>query len=266
MQEKVNMGVVMKSSVVAAIMVVVAAGSAWAADVSAPRPAPVPVAPPPVLKYNWTGFYIGANAGYGWAREEASVTFTGGVLGGFTGTGSDDLSGGIAGGQIGFNWQTGMVVFGVEVDGQWSGQQKKNSVSCGAGCSIDETVKIKSFATARGRFGVAFDRVMPYVTGGAAWTSASDELNVTIGGVTANILNLSGNKAGWTVGGGVEVAFAGNWSAKFEYLYIDTKDLTASGTPAFLGGTVTETVRLRDNIVRAGFNYRFGPTAVTASY
>jgi outer membrane immunogenic protein len=258
----------MKSGVLAAVIVVGVAGGAWAADISPPRPAPAPVIVPPPVTYNWTGFYIGGNAGYGWARATSTVTFTGGLLGGITGTGADDLSGGIAGGQIGFNWQAGMAVFGIELDGQWSGQQKTTTVNCGPGCSVSEIVKIKSFATARARFGLAFDSVLAYVTGGGAWTSASDELNATVGGVTANIFTLSSNKAGWTVGGGVEVAFAGNWSAKFEYLYIDTDNITASAAvPAIVGGgTVTETARLRDNIVRVGVNYRFGPTAVTARY
>jgi outer membrane immunogenic protein len=226
---------------------------------------PAAVAPPPPL-FSWTGVYIGVNAGYGFAHASSSFAFSGGLLGGVSGTGTADLNGGIAGGQIGFNWQSGMAVFGIELDGQWSGQQQTTTTVCGFGCSLSEVVKIKSFATARARLGVDLSGIMFYVTGGGAWTAASDEVSATAGGVTANIVSLSSSKVGWTVGGGVEVMFAGNWSTKVEYLYIDTNNLTATAIPAFFGGSVTETARLRDNIVRVGLNYRFGPSAVTARY
>ena len=144
----------------------------------------------------WTGLYFGANAGYGWGQYSSNITFTGlgasgltnpvpgfgpaGIAGGIiavggptelSGTriiGSGSPSGAIAGGQIGFNWQAGMFVFGAEIDGQWSGQENTFTVACGPRCSATESIKIRSLATGRGRFGLAFDWIMPYVTGGAA--------------------------------------------------------------------------------------------------
>ena len=106
----------MKSSVLAAIIFVGAAGGAWAADISAARPVKAPVSAP--AQYNWTGFYIGANAGYGSAQQSLTAS-----LGGFTGSGSQDLKGPIAGALVGFNFQSGMFVGGIEADYQWSDQK-----------------------------------------------------------------------------------------------------------------------------------------------
>ena len=148
----------------------------------------------------WTGLYFGANAGYGWGQYSSNITFAGGSTSGLTnpitgitpqgiiapvagptelsGTrvpGSGSPSGAIAGGQIGFNWQAGMFVFGAEIDGQWSGQENTFSAACGPGCTATESIKIRSLATGRGRFGLAFDWFMPYVTGGAAHGERSQQ-------------------------------------------------------------------------------------------
>lgn len=230
-----------------------------------------PSGPVPAVQsfYNWTGFYVGGNGGYGWSSGTSNSVITGGLLNGATSTGSGNMSGGIAGGQIGFNWQSGSFVFGVEGDYQWSGQKKTKTFGCGIGCTISETSGIDSFGTARARVGAAFDRVLVYATGGAAWTSASDALNASAGGITANLLSASGNKVGWTIGAGLEAALIDNWSAKIEYLYISTSNIGGTGAiPAILGGgTITETAQLKDSIVRFGINYRFPiGGAVVAKY
>jgi hypothetical protein len=151
---------------------------------------------------------------------------------------------------MGFNWQAGMVVFGAEVDAQWSGQQ-------------DSTlgVKIRSLTTGRARVGLAFDWLMPYVTAGGALVNARDDLTLTVGGVTANFPPLSNTSLGWTAGAGVDIALSSNWSARLEYLHIRANDLTSSvGIPGFLGvGLAAESAAYRDNIVRVGLNYRIGP-------
>ena len=103
----------MKSSVLAAIIFVGAAGGAWAADISPSRPVKAPVSAP--AQYNWTGFYIGGNVGYGWARFTVEDGGFGHPL---------DLNGVTAGGLVGFNWQSGMFVGGIEADYQWSDQKK----------------------------------------------------------------------------------------------------------------------------------------------
>ena len=156
-----------------------------------------------------------------------------------------------------------MIVFGLEADGQWSGQQGANTVVCNSTtpCTAAENVRIRSLITARARVGVALDWLMPYVTAGGAWVNVSDDLTMTIGGVTANFPSLSNTTLGWTVGGGIEVAFWSNWSAKLEYLYVRADDLDATaGIALILGqGIVAEAGQYRDNIVRFGLNYRFGP-------
>src|SRR5262249_57076133 len=134
-------------------------------------------------------------AGYGWANGSSRTVFTGaipvgGVPGAFTTTqfgigateligtdvfGSSKPTGAIAGGQMGFNWQWGRVVVGAEADGQWSGQQATTPVFCTPQCTATSTVKIKSLATGRARFGVAFDWLLPYVTGGGACGGVVDK-------------------------------------------------------------------------------------------
>src|SRR5262245_45338623 len=126
-----------------------------------------------LMPVEWTGIYFGVNAGYGWASGSSNTVFGGGLTGGTTtplGLGATELGvsdlssssrprGGIAGGQIGFNWQAGRVVFGAELDAQWSGQQSTASVVCNGTppCAASETVKIRSLTTGRARFGLAFD-------------------------------------------------------------------------------------------------------------
>ena len=100
-----------------------ALGCAISSVQAADLPVYTPVAPVPV--FTWTGFYVGLNAGYGWAHSSATATITNNFFGTFVGTGTDDFNGGIAGGQVGVNYQTGAAVLGVEVDAQWSGQKKR---------------------------------------------------------------------------------------------------------------------------------------------
>jgi outer membrane immunogenic protein len=229
-----------------------------------------------VMPVEWTGLYFGVNAGYGWATGSSTTVFTGGpFLGGATTpfgvgatelgnaalVGSSSLRGGIAGGQIGFNWQAGMVVFGAELDAQWSGQQSTAAVVCLPACTAAEAVKIRSLTTGRARIGLAFDWLMPYVTAGGALVNAQDNLTVTVGGVTGNFQSLSNTTLGWTAGAGVDIALSSNWSARVEYLHIRANDLNSTAPiPGFLGaGAAAESAAFRDNIIRVGLNYRFGP-------
>jgi outer membrane immunogenic protein len=204
------------------------ASSAFAADLPVKA---APFAPAPVA--TWTGFYIGANLGYGWAN------------GSVAGVGSETLSGVIGGGQLGYNWQVGNVVFGIEGDFQGSGQKRSDSFTTAFGTvTIDQ--KIPWFATLRGRLGYAAGPWLIYATGGAAWNNY--EASATLAGAT---VSDSTTKSAWTVGGGVEWMFLPQWSAKLEYLYIDTGDL------AVVAAGTTFTARAKDNIVRAGVNYHF---------
>jgi outer membrane immunogenic protein len=183
----------MKKVLIGAIAAIAMVTSAHAADiVPAPQTyakSPIVAAPIPI----WTGFYIGAMGGY--AQENAS--------------GNGTLSGGFAGGTLGYNWQAGQAVFGIEADAAWS--------NIGASIGIPPfalTDRIRDLGTVRGRFGWAFDQVLIYGTGGYAWID--NRLTVTVLGVN---FNDSQFHSGWTAGGGVEVMFAPKWSVKAEYLY-----------------------------------------------
>jgi outer membrane immunogenic protein len=200
----------------------VAASSAFAADL----PVKAPYAPAPVA--TWTGFYAGVNLGGGWANTN-------------DGLGSGDLSGFVGGGQVGYNWQLGQFVLGVEGDFQGTTQKKTDTVG-----AISVEQKLPWFATVRGRLGYAPGPVMFYVTGGAAW--ANYELSASAGGLS---ISDNSTQSAWTVGGGVEWMFLPHWSTKVEYLYVDTgnKNVTLFG--------VTGNARAQDNIVRVGLNYHF---------
>ncbi len=149
--------------------------------------------------------------------------------------GTFNTSGGLVGGTIGYNWQMGNIVFGLEGDLDWS--NIRGSAPC-AGTSCE--TRNSWLATTRGRLGYAFDRFLPYVTGGASFGDIKTDV--------AGIGSASATKAGWTVGGGIEAAIAGPWTAKVEYLYVDLGR----------GGSVLGSdARFNANIVRAGLNYRF---------
>lgn len=182
-------------------------------------------APPMVAAYNWTGFYVGLNAGYGWVD-------TGGNPGGFVG-----------GGQIGYNWQAigSPLVLGLEADIQGADIDQTETIG-----GISATSRAKAFGTVRGRIGYAFDRAMIYATGGWAYTRTSLDLSGPGGSISS-----SDWSSGWTLGGGLEYAFMGPWSAKLEYLHVDSGDVTLS----LAGVPVTGSYDI--NVVRAGLNYRF---------
>jgi outer membrane immunogenic protein len=212
----------MKSVLVASVALALGAGlvSANAADIqqrSMPTKAPAYVQP----VYNWTGPYIGISGGYGWGNSDFSGA----------GGGSVDPSGGLFGATLGYNWQMGALVTGIEGDISWSGLRDSN-----AGLRTENNW----LGTVRGRLGYNAGRWMPYVTGGLA-----------VGDIDSNITGVGSSdktKAGWTVGAGVEAAIAGPWTAKVEYLYVDL------GNGDSIGGIRPD---FTTNIVRAGLNYRF---------
>ncbi len=170
--------------------------------------------PTPVVSqrlYEWTGLYFGINAGYGWGDADSAVIFTGALPGGtttpfglgateLTGTtlaGTGRLSGGLAGGQAGFNFQSGGIVLGGELDAQWSGQRGSFTVNCSTGCAASLSPRIKSVLTARARLGYAFDGIMPYVTAGGAVVNVADDLTMTVAGVSATFPSMPATVLGW---------------------------------------------------------------------
>jgi outer membrane immunogenic protein len=229
----------LRKFLISTALVAIAAGGAVAADLPAPA-APVYKAPPaPIAVFDWTGFYIGVNVGYGWA----SASVTDGSI-----TGSEKLNGVLGGGQLGYNWQRGPWVFGLEVDGQGTDQHANFAATAGV-VTVTENDKLPWFLTARGRVGYTVTpMVMVYATGGAAVADFQSTISATgMGSATWEI-----TRAGWTAGAGVEGAINRNLSWKMEYLHLDTGTFS---TTVF--GIATANVRLTDDIVRGGLNWRF---------
>ena len=218
---------------VAALALLATSFSAQAADI----PRPVYKGPRSVVAYyNWTGFYLGANGGYGWGTSNWDSPLI-----------SNRPKGWLAGGTVGFNYQMGSFVWGLEGDFDWA--DVAGSSACGAfTCETKNTW----LATARGRLGYAFDRWLPYFTGGAAFG------RVEASSTNPAATGASDTLTGWTIGGGLEYAFLGNWSAKVEYLYVDLGNFNCgvACAPAVLNNDVS----FKENVVRAGINYKFsGP-------
>lgn len=208
----------MKKTIIgaAAIAATVATTPVRAADIGRVAPAPY-ASTAPIGGYVWTGPYVGLNLGYQWGK----VSGWGGNPSG--------LAGGV---QAGYNWQSGQFVFGGETDLQLSGAD-----DIFAGYKFSNTW----FGTTRARGGVALSNVLLYLTAGIAYGGLKVE--------SAGLLSESHTHLGWTVGGGIEVGFTPNWSAKAEYLYIDLSDKGHALPPASVG--------VESNIIRMGVNYRF---------
>jgi outer membrane immunogenic protein len=229
----------------------------FAADI----PVKAPIAAPVVAAFSWSGFYLGANAGYGTGRMSADATIAAGGLGATADLGTD-VKGFVGGGQLGYNWQMGQFVIGIEADMNFSDQKASNSVAClgVAGCLLTVDSKIKSFETVRGRLGyTVFDRSLVYFTGGWARLSTSTTATATLAGVSATLLDTSNSNNGWAIGAGYEQMIWDRWSYKLEYLYMSASNSIASvAIPAAVGGgSVAVDGRVTDNLFRVGLNYHF---------
>ncbi len=219
---------------------------------------------PAVSAVNWSGFYLGANVGYGVARNVSgsNASLPGGFF--FPETFNVSPQGVLGGGQVGYNWQAAPNwVFGVEADFQGSAQ--KDSTTCVTGCinvailgMTQVTQKLPWFGTLRGRLGWTSGPALYYLTAGLAYGGVTTDVtaDLGLGPVSAS---FSHAKSGWTIGGGIETQVAGNWTAKVEYLYIDLGSVTDSFiyTP-FPIINFTESSDIRNHVVRLALNYRFG--------
>lgn len=221
-----------------------ASGSALAADLPARRGMPVK-APEAVVAYgyNWSGFYIGAHGGGGWSDK--CFTFAG------ASDGCHDGDGWLGGGQIGFNMQTGQFVFGIEFSGSWADiTGSHNALLVPADIYHSD---VNSILMLTGRVGMTFDRMLLYVTGGGAWVR--DEFRYTDTSALGTS-TVKQNRGGWTIGAGLEVGLAPNWSIAVQYNFIDLgdKDVHFAGA----GGTFTDRVDQELHLATVRLNYRFG--------
>jgi len=234
-----------------AAVLVFAADAALAADL----PTKAPAYAPPII-YNWTGFYIGAHVGAGWgdttATDDRATNGSCWNRCGFQWTARP--KGFVGGGQAGYNWQAGNIVFGVEGDVGFLGTRG----SAAAIISTDTIVHTDGgfYATARGRLGLAFNTTLVYGTGGWIGADLGSTVNDNIGSSVNT--NDGGFKSGWIAGGGMEFAAIGPWSIKVEVLHYDLGDKQVGGICC--GGGVTQFFGIKEtgNIARMGLNYRFG--------
>jgi outer membrane immunogenic protein len=234
------------------------------------------------LGYSWSGCYVGANAGAGGSGSNFTSSVGSGshlsnadaALVGGNGTGSNNDTGFTGGGQAGCNWQSGTIVFGVEGDFDYFHSNPQfinntNVLSDGVTpFTASQSLTTDFFATVRPRIGIAADRNLAYITGGAAFSRASYTQNygdVPSGGAitSAGSGTATGSKSlvGWTAGAGWEHAWADHWTFKLEYLYASFPGgVTASGaiTDA-AGGTnpLHGSADLTIQMLRAGVNYKF---------
>jgi outer membrane immunogenic protein len=229
---------------------------AGAADLPPALPGPGVYAPPAAYRAvaNWGGFYVGGNVGIGFARDRSTFS-----VGGMPFSTVDTaVFGAAAGGQVGYNWQSGALVLGAEADFDWTNAKGSISAQCGiCGPVTNATLEhdVDWFGTARARIGYAADGWLAYATGGYAFGRVALKGTATGGGVSAS-LTQNATPSGWTAGLGGEVALGPNWSARLEYLYVDlgtvNNTIVVTGAPS-----LTDSARIQMNVVRAGVNYRF---------
>lgn len=232
----------MKKSLLCGVAFALAAGPSLAADLPARQVRP-PVVAPVVYSYDWSGIYIGAHAGGGWGQK--CFTFAG------ANEGCHDVNGWLGGGQVGFNWQGGPLVLGLE----FSGSASWFTGSHNAVLDPADTyrTRVDSIFLLTGRAGWAFDRVLLYATGGGA--AVRDRFEYVAAGV--GTATARDTRWGWTLGGGLEFGLTPNWSVAAQYNYIDLgrRDATFSG-----GGvaTFTDSIGQHLHVATLRLNYRFG--------
>lgn len=232
--------------------------AALAADLARPAP-PVYKAPPPAPPvFSWTGFYVGANLGGAWGGGNVTDTLTGASFS--TGNNNGVF---VGGGQVGGNYQINNFVLGVEGDFDWAANQNNTSGvvitgPLGLGHTFAVTGNDRWITTLTGRLGVAFDRVLVYGKGGGAWVG-NNGFTVTDLTTGFSATGSSSNSAsGWTAGGGIEWAFANNWTVRAEYDYIGLSNrsfVIPLTSPVLPGDTINASHHI--SMATIGINYLF---------
>jgi outer membrane immunogenic protein len=233
-----------------------AAAPASAADLAA-RPytkAPAIVAP----IYNWAGFYIGGNGGYGSSHKCWDLTNVAGTpVVPSVREGCHDATGGLGGGQIGYRWQASSWVFGLEAQGDWASLRGSNPSSPAALTPvITNQTKIDAIGLFTGQVGYAWNNVLGYVKGGGAVTH--DKYNGFVTGTGFAIDQASETRWGGAVGAGIEVGFAPGWSvaAEYDHLFMGNRNVTFNF--AGLVTTRTDSIKQDVDMGTVRLNYTFG--------
>jgi len=238
----------MKKFLLATVALIAFAAPAAAADLAART---YTKAPPPMIAtvYDWSGFYIGANGGWG-SSHNCWDQVPGGILLGSDGC--HDATGGVAGGQIGYRWQSGTWVFGLEAQGDWA-RLTGSTVSAIPG--VSDNSKVNAFGLFTGQVGYTWSNVLLYVKGGAAVVADKYDHTSTITGLVIN----SGSETRWggVAGAGLEYGFLPNWSVALEYdhLFMGTRDVVFTN----VNGVATDRDRIKQDVdlFTARLNYRF---------
>jgi len=242
----------MKKVLLITVALIAFAAPAAAADLAARPYVKAPPAPIAVA-YDWSGFYIGANGGWGssqkcWEAVAPTIPLIGPE-------GCHDATGGTAGGQIGYRWQAGTWVFGLEGQGNWADFRGSHVSTLFPGDRLDS--RIDAFGLFTGQIGYAANNVLFYVKGGAAVTADRFRIfDVPTGLVVAT----TGDDTRWgaSVGAGIEFGFAPNWTAGVEYNHLFMQDRThtfVDTTGAFIAA---ERIRQDVDLVTVRVNYRWG--------
>ena len=251
----------MKRLTLAISILSISAASAFAADL----PARMYTKAPAVMVYDWSGFYIGANGGWGSSRNCWDLQSVTGV--GFVGPiseGCHNATGGVAGGQIGYRWQTGAWVFGVEGQGDWANLRGSNLSSPQAlTAAVTNQTTIDAFGMIVGKAGYAMNNALFYVNSGVAIASSKFRGILTGTGLTIDSANEV--RLGYAAGAGIEYGFAPNWSAAVEYDHF-FMDQSANDMKVLGVTTRTDTMHQDVDLVTVRLNYHFGGSAVVAKY
>jgi outer membrane immunogenic protein len=269
----------MRKMFLAASILAISTMAASAADM-APR---YSKAPPVIVEpvYDWSGFYIGINGGGAWGRTDTSLVATNGTLGFFdlanipgvnaAGSNRINTSGAIAGGQIGYVWQGGKAIFGIEAAFDWTNLKgsRTNTQAYFDNPNIFSVYQNPSsdwLFTFLGRIGYDMGAWYPYITGGLAVADLKYGFNYTDVFFAAGCpcaAAFSQTKLGGAVGAGLAWKLSSNWSLRGEYLYIAFEDLNASSR--LVGGPIdpgtanfSHTAKFSESIARVSLDYRFG--------
>jgi len=255
----------------AALVALISANPVLAADLPARTYSKAPVYVPPPI-YNWTGFYIGGNLGWGWAGLESTEIAPGTVAfpigAAFTKNNENGFLGGV---QTGYNWQVAPnFVFGLEGEYTWSDLTGTSvtisTVPRFVGFTSTSTSKLKDFALGTFRLGYAAGNWLFYGKAGVAWGQFNgSSIATNPNGSLFETTTFGGNTAGGVVGIGTEWGFAPGWSARIEYdhIFFDSRPVLISGTVNLTNTSSGSNV----DLVRAGVNYRFNWGApVVANY
>jgi outer membrane immunogenic protein len=246
----------MMKSALGALSLATIVTQASAADLAA---RPYTKAPPMIAAvYDWSGFYIGINGGGGSSHNCWDLVVPAGIIP----QGCHDSTGGTVGGQIGYRWQATNWVFGLEGQGNWADFSGSNATPVGGNPfgGLTDRSRIDSFGLITGQLGYAWNNVLVYVKGGAAVVNDKfDALDPAAG----NAVFGSSDETRWggTVGAGLEIGFAHNWSigAEYNHIFLDSHDVTLTSA-----GVIAGTVRIRQDVdmglVR--LNYRWGGPVV----